>query len=92
MTAHRTSKAVFEIGEANIIRPIFDTDGHDVRAFMIGAVDQDTGDTGLSHLANRYFFGVFQCRSVSITSYPKATPSGSFSLNHWSAVSGEGNT
>jgi hypothetical protein len=26
-------------------------------AMMIGAVDQDAGDTGRSHLANRYFFG-----------------------------------
>jgi len=24
-------------------------------AMMIGAVNQDAGDTGLSHLANRYF-------------------------------------
>jgi hypothetical protein len=37
------------------VRPFFCTGGHDVRAIMIRAVNQHAGDTGLSHLANRYF-------------------------------------
>jgi hypothetical protein len=55
VTTHRTSKAALEIGEANIVRPFFCANGHHMTAMIIGAVHQDAGDTGLSHLANRYF-------------------------------------
>jgi hypothetical protein len=55
VTTHRTSEAALEIGQPDIVRPIFDTDGHDVRALVIGAVDLDAGEPGLSHFANRYF-------------------------------------
>ena len=57
MTADRTYVAAFEIRETYIVRPLFDTGGHDVRAFMIGAVNPHAGDTERSHLANRYFLG-----------------------------------